>query len=551
MTIVNIGAADNDGNGDALRNAFRKLNNILGGAESQSLDVGSATETLGLIYIVPVSATGAWSGQDGRIAYYDGTTWEFYQAPEGFRIWVKDEDILVVASGSNGWSEFVSGSGGGSTITLSEFKGVRVSVGANTSDFDFTTERAIAEWDTEDYDTDGFWADTPNPSRITIPAGVTRVLITAYVGLGGTTAGDDYEFIVRKNGTDIETGGFFNSTTGLRMSSAIIANVVPGDYLEVFVEGFGGDTTAFVLSGSNFSVTDMSGGAVPQQAQRYARLTNSVSQNLTVSGFDDVDFDTVVSDVGGWADLVSTPARLVVPEGVTKVRVGCLMRADSAAINTQSLIRLRKNGSELILLDMPRSDVDQEITRGFLQSGILEVVPGDYFDIQNFGDASRNVLSNLTLQFYIEEVPNGVSVLQRAIATVDTDDTGVNITTATNVTFDSADEVNLDAWNGANPTRLTVPAGVSYVRIVANFSVLKTSGTNEFVDVIITRNGSDTSPVSRQNQRNDAGFADIQVMTPILAVSAGDYFELSARVETDTTVDIRADRTWMEMEVKG
>ncbi|MEO1208379.1 MAG: DUF2793 domain-containing protein [Cyanobacteria bacterium J06638_20] len=549
MTIVNIGAADNDGNGDALRNAFRKLNNILGGAESQSLDVGSATETLGLIYIVPVSATGAWSGQDGRIAYYDGTAWEFYQAPEGFRIWVKDEDILVVASGSNGWSEFVSGSGGGSTISLSEFKGVKVSVSTNTSDFDFTTERAIAEWDTEDYDTDGFWADTPNPSRITIPSGVTRVLMTAYVGLGNTTAGDDYEFVIRKNGTDIGTGGFFNSTTGLRMNAAAIINVVPGDYLEVFVEGFGGDTTAFVLSGSNFSVTDMTGGAVPQQAQRYARLTNNATQNLTVNGFDDVDFNTVVADVGGWSDLVSTPARLVVPEGVTKVRVGCLMRTDNASTTTQSLLRLRKNGVELILEDLARSQVNLEIARGHIDTGIIEVVPGDYFDIQNFGDANRNVLGSATLQFYIEEVPNGVSVVQHAVARVDTDDASADLTTGIEVSFDSAVETNIEAWDIANPTRLTVPAGVSFVELLAQLS-LADLDTGDDIRIEFKKNGVVLDPTVDVSIEASGAFQNLQGSTYPISVVPGDYFEMTVSALPGTTTIIR-NRTWMSMKVLG
>ena len=56
-------------------------------------------------YIVGASATGDWSGQDNKIAYYDAdaTAWKFATPAEGWRAWVQDEDKSYRYDGS-AWS---------------------------------------------------------------------------------------------------------------------------------------------------------------------------------------------------------------------------------------------------------------------------------------------------------------------------------------------------------------------------------------------------------------------------------------------------------------
>ena len=43
----------------------------------------------GNLYVVGVTATGAWAGKDGQLAYYIGGNWAFYVPFEGMRIWNK------------------------------------------------------------------------------------------------------------------------------------------------------------------------------------------------------------------------------------------------------------------------------------------------------------------------------------------------------------------------------------------------------------------------------------------------------------------------------
>ena len=43
----------------------------------------------GNLYVVGATATGAWAGKEGQLAYYIGGTWAFYVPFEGMRIWNK------------------------------------------------------------------------------------------------------------------------------------------------------------------------------------------------------------------------------------------------------------------------------------------------------------------------------------------------------------------------------------------------------------------------------------------------------------------------------
>ncbi|MEX1180677.1 MAG: DUF2793 domain-containing protein, partial [Cucumibacter sp.] len=67
---------------------------------------GSPAE--GDCYIVGAGATGAWSGEDGAIAAYQASGWNFFPPNEGWLAWVEDEDSLVGWDGA-GW---IAASGG-------------------------------------------------------------------------------------------------------------------------------------------------------------------------------------------------------------------------------------------------------------------------------------------------------------------------------------------------------------------------------------------------------------------------------------------------------
>lgn len=58
-------------------------------------------------YIVGTSATGDWAGQDGNIAAYQNSAWEFYAPNEGWGVWVEDESTQYIRV-SSAWVDLGS-----------------------------------------------------------------------------------------------------------------------------------------------------------------------------------------------------------------------------------------------------------------------------------------------------------------------------------------------------------------------------------------------------------------------------------------------------------
>lgn len=58
-------------------------------------------------YLIPSSPTGAWAGQVGKVALVIGGGWVFVSPREGWRLWVENEDKLLVFNGST-WIDIQS-----------------------------------------------------------------------------------------------------------------------------------------------------------------------------------------------------------------------------------------------------------------------------------------------------------------------------------------------------------------------------------------------------------------------------------------------------------
>lgn len=59
-----------------------------------------ATPALGARHIVAGPGGGAWAGQAGAVALWDGTAWDFFAPRPGWRAWVTGEAALVVWDGA-------------------------------------------------------------------------------------------------------------------------------------------------------------------------------------------------------------------------------------------------------------------------------------------------------------------------------------------------------------------------------------------------------------------------------------------------------------------
>ena len=68
--------------------------------ETRAHSVPPANPVEGALYLVGVNPTGAWSGNGNTLAQWIGGAWAFRAVAEGFRLWLKDEDALIVWTGT-------------------------------------------------------------------------------------------------------------------------------------------------------------------------------------------------------------------------------------------------------------------------------------------------------------------------------------------------------------------------------------------------------------------------------------------------------------------
>ena len=102
-------------------------------------------------------------------------------------------------------------------------------------------------------------------------------------------------------------------------------------------------------------------------------------------------------------------------------------------------------------------------------------------------------------------------------------------------------------WDAGQPTRLTVPGGVTKVRLLGNLE-WQTSPTNQLVE--IRKNGSTVLGGGAVIMRGDSGYSNQMrnLTSAVIPVSTGDWFELAVYVGTAGALQ-SLERTWLAIEV--
>ncbi len=117
-------------------------------------------------------------------------------------------------------------------------------------------------------------------------------------------------------------------------------------------------------------------------------------------------------------------------------------------------------------------------------------------------------------------------------------------TTASAIAWDTED-YDVGGWhdNAINNSRLTVPSGVTRVRLVGGISDV--SSVSSQMLGTIRKNGSDTYNGVASTETDTSGGDRLMIASPVLEVIAGDYFELYGFGSSRTT---DADATWFSIE---
>lgn len=80
--------------------ALRQLEGWLIRIKDRDLATPPGSPAEGDTYLVAASGTGAWSGQDGKLAVYISGAWSFLAPFEGLSLWVNDEDTRITYDGA-------------------------------------------------------------------------------------------------------------------------------------------------------------------------------------------------------------------------------------------------------------------------------------------------------------------------------------------------------------------------------------------------------------------------------------------------------------------
>jgi hypothetical protein len=443
------------------------------------------------------------------------------------------------------------------------FSGAMVKKSATLSAQNFTGTPVTITWNSEVYDTDNYHDNATNTSRLTVPVGVTHVRISWHLFLQNFTAAQWAFMRVIKNGSASYDGApqsqwYNDATQGESMFTSAVIPVNAGDYFELQIQ-VESDTTVDINAQSFFAIeavtTSISQGNAFLGAlvRKAANQTAANYTSITPIAWTAEDYDT-----GSWHDNSTNNTRLTVPTGVKKVDlVGYVnVSGGTGTAGTYFVLKFYKNG--VLVPTAPTMVAHNSITSTELSIVALSVDcnPGDYFELY-FQYSTDTSITVDTTSFFQARAVEGVMytstqtrpTYRGARVRKSANQTLANYSVATAVTFDTEDR-DTDGFhdNVTNNTRLTVPSGVTKVRLHAFMEILLLAATNWF-NFTIFKNGSGSynGTCSVTNGTSVAGDYRSMGSTDVLDVTAGDYFEL-VLVSGDTSVTVTT-VSWFAIEV--
>ena|SRR5688572_24867232 len=154
------------------------------------------------------------------------------------------------------------------------------------------------------------------------------------------------------------------------------------------------------------------------------------------------------------------------------------------------------------------------------------------------------------LQDEYETIGRAVSERQAgALVKKAADQVTADYTTATAVAWTGEEYEIGGVWhdNATNNSRLTVPSGYRRVRVTAQIGI-SAHTADTWVAVEIRKNGA--AFMGGPAQKTEVGATDgfVNLVSPPLEVSPGDYFETFLQTESDNSITVTAARSWMAIE---
>ena len=335
---------------------------------------------------------------------------------------VNDDELVITTRLNDNIAAFFAGS-----TTNYAYGGARVTMNATSNLSTINTWTPIA-WTTEQRDTDTFWISSA-PTRLTIPAGVTKVRVSAGIQVDASDAVENNGLTFFKNGSSAFAGNVnFNfGSSGLTNPGATgstdVIDVVAGDY---FTFNYYASGTFSIAATSWFaieviernsaatgvslplkSILDVSAAApangdslvwnsttqrwTAQPASNTATGLNApfkgamamMTANRSTTGSANVVWDGTDYDTDGfWS--AAAPSRLTIPagKGIKKVRITAALTPSDSSLSSDHFIAFAKNGSRAFRGSSYTGGQVGNAGAGLSTSSpVIAVTAGDYFEV--------------------------------------------------------------------------------------------------------------------------------------------------------------------------
>lgn len=260
-----------------------------------------------------------------------------------------------------------------------------------------------------------------------------------------------------------------------------------------------------------------------------------------------VTFDNVVYDTDDFADLGSDNDRLTIPAGVTKVKLNAVLNKTGGTSGATNYLRIEHYDSGDTLLQQFSGTADLSPLTIVTSTPVLAVAVGDYFIAKmSHNDAAWDQLNaSLSMEYKdgtLTESAGAAGGPQGCELVVTTPITGRS-TGATPITWETEVYDDNGFFSGGDPTKLTIPTGVTRVNVSAYFTATSFTDATELGLFITLYDSGDSFIQNISVERLNAGSTTpgINAAAFGITVSPTDYI-LIRHLAGDASWDISGAR---------
>jgi hypothetical protein len=519
---------------------------------------GSPTQ--GDIHIVPSGA----GVSPNAIAVYDSSAWVYITPGLGWRAFSDEDDAFHYWTGTAWALEAGTPTLAGDVTGLSSANSVIKLQNRALASTAPSDGQAIV-WDATGTTWKPGTVATGTPTLagdVTGLSSATSVVKLQSRALASTAPSDGQAIVWDATGTTwkpgtVSTGtptlagdvtGLSSATSVVKLQGRDLASTAPSDGQAIVWDASG---TTWKPGGGTSTISPVYKGA------RVTKTVQSVPSASTAT----ITWSAAERDTNSfWSSGANT--RLTIPSGVSRVKVRALL--EWATSGSMRFVTILKNGTQPAGTACFRTVANEG--DGVLETDVLDVTAGDYFEVSVYnaavGALNVGTGTNGKTWFAIEVVEGSVLALS-VVATSTITPTwkgcvvrkSANQTLANNtgtmLTWDTED-LDTSSFHDTvtNNTRLTIPSGVSKVRVYAGvrWSNLASGGVRQ---LYMFKNGA-----TFQGRGAVLMYAattvthEQEVVSAVLSVSAGDYFEIGTYQDSGGSLDVLTHQsTWATLDV--